>query len=37
VRYRFQSNTEMQPERKQSKAERLLTEYKNSVEGNNDT
>ena len=37
VRYRFQSNTEMQPERKQSKAERLLTEYRNSVEGNNDT
>jgi site-specific DNA recombinase len=33
VRYRFQSNTEMHPERKQSKAERLLDEYKQAVGG----
>jgi site-specific DNA recombinase len=33
VRYRFQSNTETHPERKQSKAERLLDEYKQAVGG----
>jgi len=37
VRYRFQSNGEMQASRKQSKAERLLTEYKEAVEGASDT
>jgi site-specific DNA recombinase len=36
VRYRFQTNTEMQPERKQSKTERLLNEYKEAIGGNND-
>jgi site-specific DNA recombinase len=33
VRYRFQSNTEMNPKRKQSKAERLLDQYKQAVGG----
>jgi site-specific DNA recombinase len=37
VRYRFQSNTEMQASRKQSKAERVLTEYKEAIEGDDDT
>lgn len=32
VRYRFQSNTKMDDDRKQSKADRLLTEYKQAVE-----
>jgi len=36
VRYRFQSNTEMHPERKQSKAERVLEEYKQAVGGGDD-
>jgi site-specific DNA recombinase len=36
VRYRFQSNPEMQESRKQSKAERLLTEYKEAVEDTDD-
>jgi len=36
VRYRFQSNTDMQKSRKQSKAERLLSEYKQAIEGNSD-
>ena len=36
VRYRFQSNNEMDIERKQSKAERFLSEYKAAVGENDD-
>ena len=37
VRYRFQSNAEMQTSRKQSKAERLLTEYREAIGESSDT